>query len=184
MTCIVGLVDGEKVYIGGDSVSVDGHRATIRDQEKVFHVGEFLIGAGGSARFGDLLRFAFNPPKRPDTGGIVKYLVNDFADAIRETVKQHGNGYSDKDREFTGGDFLVGYRGRLFAVYSDYQVARPVDRYIAVGSGGEVATGAMYATEHVGAYDPESRIKLALKAAERHTAYVRSPFYVLSTTWV
>ena len=41
MTCIVGLVHGGKVYMGGDSAGVGGYCLTVRADEKVFRNGEF-----------------------------------------------------------------------------------------------------------------------------------------------
>ena len=39
MTCIVGIADGAKVWIGGDSAGVAGWSLTVRADEKVFAVG-------------------------------------------------------------------------------------------------------------------------------------------------
>jgi len=43
----------------------------------------------------------------------------------------------DKGQE-AGGTFLVGYRGRLFRVDSDYQVGESVNNYCAVGCGADL----------------------------------------------
>ncbi len=39
MTCIVGLVDNGKVYIGGDSAGCAGYDVRIREDQKVFRNG-------------------------------------------------------------------------------------------------------------------------------------------------
>ena len=47
MTCIIGLVEKGHVYMGGDSIAVsDWDMERLRPQ-KVFQVGDYLIGCEG-----------------------------------------------------------------------------------------------------------------------------------------
>ena len=57
MTCIVGLIDGRRVWMGGDSAGVSGLDITVRADAKVFRNGDFLIGFTSSFRMGQLLAF-------------------------------------------------------------------------------------------------------------------------------
>ncbi|KKO71831.1 hypothetical protein AAV32_09670 [Kerstersia gyiorum] len=59
-----------------------------------------------------------------------------------------------------------------------YQVGEAASGYDAVGCGADIALGALCAT--TGMADHNSRIGLALHAAEAHSAGVRGPFTVLS----
>jgi ATP-dependent protease HslVU (ClpYQ) peptidase subunit len=174
MTCIVGLVDGGKVYIGGDSAGVGGYSLTLRADRKVFRNGDFIMGFTSSFRMGQLLAHAFTPPKRhPDTD-VYKFMVTDFINAVRDCLKS--GGYAEKHNEAeSGGTFLVGYAGRLFKVESDYQVGEPVENFDACGCGEDIALGALFASQ-AGA-KPQERLKTALKAAERFSAGVRGPFH-------
>lgn len=174
MTCIVGVVDNKRVYIGGDSAGSDGYGLVVRADEKVFRNGPFLFGFTSSFRMGQLLRYAFNPPKHDSDMGDYQYLVTDFINAVRQCLKD--GGYATKTSEAeNGGTFLVGYRGHLYKVENDYQVGQAVDGYDACGCGYQIALGAMYASENE---DAEKRIKKALRAAERFSAGVRGPFVV------
>ena len=78
----------------------------------------------------------------------------------------------------SGGTFLVGFRGRLFQVQSDYQVAENRKPYSAVGSGTHLALGAMSALEP---YDvsPRDKLRAALTAAATYCASVAGPFHYL-----
>lgn len=177
MTCIVGLVQDGKVWIGGDSAGVAGLSLTLRADAKVFRNGPFIMGFTTSFRMGQLLAHAFTPPKRHLDQDVYTYMVTDFVNATRDCLK--AGGYAEKQSEGErGGTFLVAYEGRLFKVDSDYQVGEAIDAYDACGCGQEIAVGAMYATPHL---EPEKRILLALEAAERFSAGVRGPFTVLST---
>lgn len=176
MTCIVGFVEGNTVWIGGDSAGVGGWSLTVRADVKVFKNGPMLFGFTTSFRMGQLLRWALTVPDHDPRVDIEKYMCTTFIDAVRECLKTHGWAEKDKEQE-SGGCFLVGYRGRLFKVDNDYQVGVPADGYDAAGCGDQIACGAMFAAAHLGGRE---RVELALRAAERFSAGVRGPFIVES----
>jgi len=176
MTCIVGFVEGSTVWMGGDSAGVGGWDLTVRSDVKVFRNGPMLFGFTTSFRMGQLLRFALTvPPRHPDVD-VEKFMTTTFIDAVRECLKSHGWAVKDKEQE-TGGQFLVGYEGRLFCIDADYQVGVPLDGFDAVGCGAQIAKGALFASAHI---QGRERVELALRAAERHSAGVRGPFHVES----
>jgi ATP-dependent protease HslVU (ClpYQ) peptidase subunit len=181
MTCIVGLIDNGTVYIGGDSAGCSGFDLNIRADEKVFRNGPFVMGFTTSFRMGQLLRYKLEPPAHPyDIDGLLmdtrKYMSTIFIDAVRKCLKDGGYACKENEQE-TGGTFLVGYRGELFFIDSDYQVGKTIDNFNSVGCGNSIALGAMYATVGKG---PKERIQIALEAAERYNAGVRRPFVVMS----
>lgn len=178
MTCIAGLrADDGSVWIGGDSAGVGyGYNLQIRADEKVFINGGFLFGFTTSFRMGQVLRYAFRPPKRYPDQDLMAYMVTDFMDAVREALKKAGFASKDKEAE-EGGTFLVGHAGRLFSIYDDYQVGEVACGYAAVGCGDFLALGALHVN---GGLPPEDRIRQALSAAEAHSAGVSGPFTVLS----
>lgn len=176
MTCIVGLVDSGKVFIGGDSAGVAGLNLTVRSDAKVFRNGDFLFGFTSSFRMGQLLRYALIHPKRFPDKSVDSFMVTDFVDAVRNCLKS--GGYARRDRETeSGGTFLVGYEGRLFRIEDDYQVGESASPYDAVGCGADFALGAMFASNGAA---PEIRVAQALSAAEANSAGVRAPFVIES----
>lgn len=180
MTCIAGLVDSGRVYLGGDSAGTDANFAiACRQEPKVFRVGELAIGFCQSFRMGQILHFVMDPP--PFTGhDPERWMVRKFIPAAQRAFKAGGYG-KEKSGERTGGTFLVGVRGRLFVVESDYQVGERTDRFDAIGCGADAALGALYATP---GGDPGERLRIALEAAEATSAAVRRPFrYVATDPW-
>jgi ATP-dependent protease HslVU (ClpYQ) peptidase subunit len=175
MTCIAGVRDGGKVYLGGDSAGVGGYDLTVRADQKVFANGPFLFGFTSSFRMGQLLRYALVPPNLYDRE-VMHFMCTDFIDAVRNALKAGGYATKDKEQE-SGGAFLVGFAGRLFAIHSDYQVAEAASGYDAVGCGEAYAKGALFAS--IGE-SPVHRINMALRAAEAHSAGVRAPFLVIN----
>lgn len=175
MTCIVGLVHEGTVYMGGDSAAVEGYNVSLSVMPKVFINGPFVMGYTSSFRMGQLLQYAFNPPERGLSQDVYAYMVTTFINTARECFKSGGYGRKHSEEE-EGGQFLVGYCGRLFTVEADYQVHESATGYDAVGCGSPYALGAVHALEGA---TPRERIKAALKAAEHFSAGVRGPFTVL-----
>lgn len=192
MTCIVGLRHGGKVTIGGDSAGVAGYGLSVRADEKVFTrkdslEEEWAFGYTSSFRMGQLIRFNLTLPEvRPKGDGLFEFMATRFVDAVRTCLK--AGGYATKDSEAEhGGTFLVGFRGRLFLIGGDYQVGEPVDDFLAVGCGEDVALGAMHASleihRHEHGEEPliaEDHVLRSLRAAERWNAGVRAPFRVVT----
>lgn len=175
MTCIAAIAEGGVVYMGGDSAGVGGLSLTVRADEKVFRTGPYVMGFTTSFRMGQVLRFSQEWPV-PPRSNLLRFMATEFVDSCRSHFKTAGWMGKHNDRE-QGGTFLVGVRGQLFAIHEDFQVAWPADRYSAVGSGGEVALGALAVSR---GRPPRERIRAALAAAEHHNAGVRRPFRVVA----
>jgi len=176
MTCIVGVRQGGKVYVGGDSAGVAGWDVTVRVDPKVFVNGPYAMGFTSSFRLGQLLQFRLKlpePPRSPKR--LYAFMVNEFVEATRECLKTGGVATREKEAE-AGGTFMVGVRGRLFIVESDYQVVEPAPAFAAIGSGAPYALGSLATSRG----SPVARARQALAVAERFCIGVRAPFRVLS----
>jgi hypothetical protein len=172
MTCIVGIARNGRVYLGGDSAGVGGLDLTIRADEKVFKNGECVFGFTSSFRMGQLLRYAFTPPPKPEDASDFQYMCTTFINAVRDCLKDGGFATKQNEAEH-GGNFLVGYRGQLYEIESDYQVGIAADGFAAVGCGYQIARGSLFSTM---GQDPMIRLTTALNAAERFSAGVRAPY--------
>jgi hypothetical protein len=105
--------------------------------------------------------------------------VKQVIPAIR-TVLING-GFAKKENNVEqGGQMLVGFRGCLFQIESDFQVGWNACGYDAVGAGAEIALGSLATTAITGSTTaPSDRLKIALLAAEEHNIGVRQPFTIL-----
>ena len=174
MTCIIGLIHDDIVYIGGDSAGVTGYGLTVRADEKVFIKDSFIMGFTSSFRMGQLLRYSLKLPKFHSDIDIYEYMVTDFINSVRECLKIGGYASKEKDVE-AAGTFLLGFRGKLFKIDTDYQVGIPTQPFDACGCGADLALGAMYASSKL---PPIERITQALEAAEQFNIGVRRPFII------
>jgi hypothetical protein len=178
MTCIVGLVEGGRVHLGGDSQGTGGYSKSVRLDPKVFKRGKFVIGFTSSFRMGQVLQHKLNVPDQPEGVDDHEFMVTTFVDSVRSCFKD--SGYARKEHEVEeGGTFLVGYKGKLYEIQSDYQVAIYAETYTAIGCGDDIAKGAMFAQDPN--VNPLHRIQIALEAASRFSAGVGAPFNFVSS---
>jgi ATP-dependent protease HslVU (ClpYQ) peptidase subunit len=182
VTCCVGIEHAGGVVMGADSLAGSGDSyTTIRADEKLFRVDDLIIGFAGSWRAGQLLRYSFDPPERPENpDDIMRYLCSDFVDSVRACLSAGGMSATRESVEgMDDTSFLVAVEGKLYVVDSDFQVARSISGYAAIGSGMPWAEGALHATQK--SKNHRARVILALEAAAESCAWVRPPFNILST---
>ena len=178
MTCIVAICENGKVYMGGDSAASAEHYIAYCKNPKVFQNGQYLIGFTSSFRMGQLIEFAELP--KPPKKDLYKFMVTEFVTVIREIMSDGGYLRKDCEQEESG-DFLVGIRGQLFLVQSDFAVLEYHQNYAACGSGESVALGSLYSTEDDFPTNPKNRLLIALTAASLYTTSVSEPFYTYET---
>ena len=173
MTCIVGLVHGDAVTIGGDAAAVDGDNIAA-GPTKVFERGPYLIGYCESFRTGQVLQYRtrFTEQKCDDE---FEHLCTTFVDELRKSLHQASAVSTDVPHELQG-PLLVAYRRRLYTVDADFAI-HPAAEYAAIGAGATYALGSLFST--VGD-EPERRVVEALAAAAANCTAVISPFTVLT----
>ena len=103
-------------------------------------------------------------------------MANDLSMAVRCAFRDNGWVYTDCGRE-SGGVFLVGIGGRLFEAQDEFSFLEPSHGYAAIGTGGQVAMGALFATADCG-FAPIAQMRAALLAAQEFTPSVREPFVI------
>ena len=179
MTCIVAIAQNGTVYMGSDHAASDDKSGWImsRKEPKVFKVGQYGIAFTDSFRMGQILQYNWTPPKYTPTktnSGLYKFMRTKFIDSVKVAFKDNGFGDIGGNDEDTGGIFIVGLEGRIFVVDEDFHVGENVVNYMAEGSGGMFALGALHATKNQ--KNPKMRIKLALEAASEFSMSVAPPF--------
>lgn len=184
MTLIIGLIDKDGVYMGGDSQSTSNSHKFIDKNPKVVFAGkdgEFLIGSSGHSRARQLITY-FDPPKRTDKD-VYQYMVTDFIDSLRVCLLAGGYAEKNCNVEKQESFFLVGYEGRLFEIETNYQVQEFIQPYAAIGCAREYAVGALAVIEKLNRLmKPEEKLRLAYEAAEQHSCGIARPFNIFSLT--
>jgi len=179
MTCIVAIAQGGTVYMGSDHAASDDKSGWIlsRKDPKVFKVGQYGIAFTDSFRMGQILQYSWVPPKYTSTktnSGLDKFMRTKFIDSVKQAFKDSGFGTIGGSEEDTGGIFIVGIEGRIFTIDEDFHVGENVVNYMAEGSGGMFALGALHATKNQ--KNPRMRLKAALEASAEFSMSVAPPF--------
>ena len=173
MTCIVGLTHKGKVYIGVVYIGSNGFTKEVRREHKVFENGDFLIGCAGSIRMMNILSWRFNPPTYKTDDDLNRFMCVDFIDEMRECFIRSGHCKSGELWSFGDSEMLVGIRGRLFKIESDFQVAEL--EYSSCGSGSYHALGCLFNANRA---KPVKSLIRALECAENFVTSVQRPFIV------
>jgi ATP-dependent protease HslVU (ClpYQ) peptidase subunit len=179
VTCVVGLIQGADVYMGSDSLGTGECSANLLKNPKVFRKGGFMIGFTTSYRFGQIVQYAFAPPSLDDHIQLdtLEYMVRLFVPSLHEALREAGWERHEKDEgNITGGNLLVGVRGRLFEIQNDFGVLEDSAPYAAIGCGRSVALGSLHTTQKVPGLAPFERIRAALEAAAAVDEHVEGPF--------
>lgn len=180
MTSVVALIQDGCVYFGCDSLVVQvpsefhsGVSQTVMNDAKIWKKQGMMMGAAGSLRVLQLLKYRFEPPLYQPGTSKMAYLVSQFVPDLQTLlIKEH------VDLDDYRSSMLLAIEQELFTIGKEFQVVATTDRYEAIGKSSEVALGSLYTSEHK--YKrAEARLRLALWATERHTCVVSSPFYYL-----
>jgi len=169
MSCIVGIVEGKKVWMGAESCASTGDGERVYTKlKKIFKNGPYLIGFVGNVRPGQVIMPNWKPPKD----------IKDFPDALIERFTEKGCIGVDSEDQTTiqGTNFLIAFKNKLYGILIDFQM-NEIDTYVAIGSGSDFATGSLHTTNSM-KFSPEKRIKLALEAAVYHNITCEGPFII------
>lgn len=182
MTCIVGIEKRTGVTLGADSLSSNWYTKSVDNTAKLVALkgGKLGIGLTTSWRAINLVTFELEdklgdlPKTKADAH---KWLVTSFVPTLRELFKT--SGYSEVQNNVeTGATALIGLKGQLFALQSDYSVVTPSEGIASVGSGQQVALGAMHAAQHFYKY-AEPVLRQGLLAAATFIPTVGGTFHYL-----
>lgn len=184
MSCVVGISDGRRTVLGGDSAGF-GHtdipEVYSLTTPKVFRAGAYAIGFTSSFRFGQILRYEVDWPSPPETD-LEQFLVTEVVERVRETLRLKGFSRRYEDGRERGGQILIAVGGQLFMINEDFQVTRLVEPYVALGNGHYTAYGSLHSLASIAPeLDLEQRALAALAAAARYVASVQEPFVFVST---
>ena len=194
MTAIIGFIRDNIVYIGGDSCSMGDSEYHIESYKKVFErevlfIGgqkniKMIFGYSGSFRFGQILHYMLSIPDIKKNQDELEYLVKEFIPAFRECLKDNGLLEINNNVE-SGGTCLIGFMGRLFVIYSDFQVSEPELKLTSIGAGFQICLALLDFLLHnemiMKEWTSEQIAMNALAFGARHIASVHAPFHLVST---
>jgi hypothetical protein len=174
------MEEGGKVYMGGDSAAVqqDTLDRFLIVEPKIFKVNNLLFGCTTSFRMIQLLKYELLLPEQEPDMDDMSYLVSVVGKEIRLLFQEEGFS-TVKDNEARGGEFLIGYHGKLYTMNCDFSIQQYSHGFHAVGCGAPFALGAMDTLQNWVDDTPTQKLYSALVTAEKFSAGVRPPFHFL-----
>jgi ATP-dependent protease HslVU (ClpYQ) peptidase subunit len=181
MTCLVGIIQDGKTYIGTDGFATteDCERKPIICR-KLFVSDNYVVAFAGHIRTGQLLypESGFEFPKD------VYQIPNHIYLWLREFEVV---GKDELSTAVIHSNFLIATKDKLYEILMDMSVSEidPECGFTAIGSGTPYAMGSLYTSAHTlntlgEIIDPKTRIRLALDTAAEFIRNVGPPFQIYS----
>ncbi len=146
MTAIVGIQGKGWALIAADSMTTyEDKPYYAKGVDKVTKKGDYVFGFSGDAIAGNIAEYLWNPPKVIKTVPTDVFMQTKVLPSLREIMIEHGyNPDTTKDKD-AGFDALICLNGVIYEVDQDYLWSRDDRGLYAVGSGGDLALGALAA---------------------------------------
>jgi hypothetical protein len=177
MTCIIACKHEGKIHMIGDIMGSDGF---VKDKfnllSKVFKCGDFLIGYTSSFRMGQILQYNWSAPEQGSGTDDDTYIFRDVVRSFKTCFDN--NFYGQKDStEFQAGEFLVGWKGRLFKMQNNLSLLE-LNEFGSAGCGEYHAIASMKTQQMFGinADDPLGFLESALSIAEDSVSGVSAEY--------
>jgi len=188
MSLVVVIKDKDRVIMGADKQASTGatkdHAAT-----KVWEVRDLpdaIMGGVGSMRVNQIIQYSDIIDKNDLMYGVTtEFIIKSLVPTLLATLESNGICCTIQDDDLPAkakvipNTFVFAYEDRAWVIWSDLSVIE-IDNYFAIGSGSEVANGALYATPTL---NPFERIVTSIEAAAEVTLFVDNGIDLIATDY-
>jgi ATP-dependent protease HslVU (ClpYQ) peptidase subunit len=185
MTTLVAIQGDGWSVMGCDSRLSDEHgRFQIAKTPKIVDNNSILIGGCGSSRASNVLHYGYVQPKPTIKEDLNTYMTQKFIPAMRKNFVDAGiDMKEDGDVAQIDGGFIISVKGQIFSVSEDYSWDTDVRNVYVMGSGGDVALGALAAlgVEKVNTIkEAERMIRKAISIAIQYDNMCSQPIHIFT----
>lgn len=184
MTCVIAVIDKEtnKVFMGCDSGVQENWTMLQIKQPKMIKLNDMLIGISGTLRPLQLIQHQLVLADRTEKQSSMEYLVKVFVPAVKQLLVDNDCIMNNDNYKQSDSNLLIGYRGEIFIMDTNFQIVQTNDSYSAIGSGTDTALGALAVFSNMDwmEFSPSYTIKKTLEIAEKHCLGIQKPFKVMS----
>jgi ATP-dependent protease HslVU (ClpYQ) peptidase subunit len=185
MTTLVAIQGDGWSVMGCDSRLSDEHgRFQIAKTPKIVENNSILIGGCGSSRASNVLHYGYVQPKPTLKEDLSTYMTQKFIPAMRKNFIDAGiDMKEDGDVAQIDGGFIISVKGQVFSVSEDYSWDTDVRNVYVMGSGGDVALGALAAlgVEKVNTIkEAERMIRKAISIAIQYDNMCSQPIHIFT----
>ena len=183
MSLVIAIKDKDRIVLGADKQASAGGSKD-HTNTKIWPVEGLkgaVMGSVGSARASQIIQYSKIIDKNLIEDSIsTDYIICALVPAIAASLKSHGiilDPASGDTCPLMPNAFLFAYKNRAWMIWNDMSVSELED-YLAIGSGAEVARGALFATPEKNPFD---RIVTSIDAAAMTTLFVDNDIDLLAT---
>lgn len=176
MTVVIGIKTKTGVMMGCDSFSGTEFLNERTGDAKVQKIGSFLIGMTGGFRVFQLITTSSIFKELKPKGNPFNFMINKFIPCLQDLLAKNDCKGVEDNLPFIDGHLLVAFGCNLFTVQNCLQVLRHGANYQVIGSGQQVALGALFTTKQE--IDLRKRLLKCLQAAECYVPTVSKPFII------
>lgn len=189
MSLVIAIKDKDRVVLGADKQVSYGNNKD-HSSTKIWEVPGLpgaVMGGVGSARASQIIQYAEIIDKNAlITEPSIEFVIRSLAPTICATLNANGvpcDVPTDPETGIKGGcvmmpnAFLFAYKDKAWMIWCDLSVTE-IQEYLAIGSGSDVAKGALFATQ---GKNPFERIVTAIDAASEATIGVDDGIDLLVT---
>ena len=178
MTCIIGILDKNKIYFGSDSQATYENNLgkIVLKSPKIFKVKNYLVGACGSPIMMNVLMHHVKWPDPPKTN-IFNFVSEQIIPLVKDGLSRRGNIYGSLP---PATQILIGVSSTLVTIDTNTQQYEVKELYHAIGGGSISALGSLHTSTKIDpGMDPKKRIKLALETSAKYNCGVSKPWKIL-----
>ena len=183
MSLVIAIKDKDRIVLGADK-QVSAGDSKNHTSTKIWPVAELdgaVMGGVGSARASQIIQYSDIIDKNhfkvePTTD----YIICSLAPIIAQTLKANGIVVEPGEGglcDLMPNSFIFAYKDRAWLIWNDLSVSE-IDDYLAIGSGSDVARGALFVTADKNPFD---RIVSCIDAAAENTLFVDNGIDILVT---
>jgi len=144
MTAIVGIQGKGWAVIAADSMTTyDDKPYYAKGMVKAVRKGDYVFAFAGDAVAGNIAEFLWTPPKIIKTMPLDAFMQVKVLPSLRDAMKEHGYEPDAIKDPNAGFDALISLNGVIYEIDEEYMWSRDDRGLYAVGSGGQLALGAL-----------------------------------------
>jgi ATP-dependent protease HslVU (ClpYQ) peptidase subunit len=144
MTAIVGIQGKGWAVIAADSMTTyDDKPYYAKGMDKAVRKGDYVFAFAGDAIAGNIAEFLWTPPKLIKTMQLDAFMQVKVLPSLRDAMKEHGYEPDINKDPNAGFDALISLNGVIYEVDEQYLWSRDDRGLYSVGSGGQLALGAL-----------------------------------------
>ena len=144
MTAIVGIQGKGWAVIAADSMTTyDDKPYYAKGMDKAIRKGDYVFAFAGDAIAGNIAEFLWTPPKFIKTMTLDAFMQVKVLPSLRDAMREHGYEPDVIKDPNAGFDALICLNGIIYEIDEEYMWSRDDRGLYAVGSGGQLALGAL-----------------------------------------